>query len=710
MQPLTQIVAALALMLTAVGWMLSLIRRPEWHGTNRTREAVFALVILLVLLAWRWPALFSPAELNPDESQLAAGALTLANDPVFWRSVDGTTSGPLNYYVLMPLLALDGLPVLFATRLTGLLLVWFSLVLSFALLRRAVGFPAAVLGFLPAWLFFSLTTDTDFVHYSSEHVSLALTAAAGLLLWTSRPPTGVPGGWRWLLAGFCAGLLPWAKLQAAPVAATFAAGAVVFAAASKNTPWAARLRAVFQFAASSLAPSGIFLTMILGTGQFSHFFESYVLNNIAYAAGGQAMGKALLGLWPTLTLTWSFPAFWVAVTSLTVAGVMLGLFKLRPPSRFFWAALVAVLAAIFAALFPRQSFSHYLLFLILPGSWLAAAAAQSVWDSHPSHRNLFITLALIPALGFPTAARLFAAHPLAFTPILEAGLPPELRIARLVSQFAEPGDTLAVWGWAPRIHVEARLPQATRDGNCFRQIHPSAQRDAYYFPRFMEDLRRSRPALFVDAVGPGLLLYSNRADAGHEVFPALKEYVDRHYTLLADAHGARVYARRDLIASRPTATRRAEREIHALHLRGETHAPLPTSQLPRRWVYGRETIHLQTPGELTLVLDGDETEFFFDYGFEPAAYTQGDTNGAEITIEFVPPAGSPEIIFRRMLDPKASSGDRGVLRGRVRLPTSVAGASLHIRSLPGPYNNNAWDWVFLTAPRFSRTLAGGAIP
>lgn len=710
MQPLTQPVAALALTLAAVGWMLFLIRRPAWHGANRTREAVFALVILLVLLAWRWPALFSPAELNPDESQLAAGALTLANDPVFWRSVDGTTSGPLNYYVLMPLLALDGLPVLFATRLTGLLLVWFSLVLSFALLRRAVGFPAAVFGFLPAWLFFSLTTDIDFVHYSSEHASLALTAAAGLLLWTSRSPPGVPGGWRWLLAGFCAGLLPWAKLQAAPLAAAFAVGAVVLAAAAKNAPWAVRLRAVLKFAASSLAPTGIFLTMVLGTGQSSHFFESYVLNNIAYATGGQAMWKALVGLWPTLTFTWSFPAFLVAVAALTAAGIVLGLAKLRPPSRFFWAALVAVVAAIIAIVFPRQSFSHYLLFLILPGSWLAAASAQSAWDALPSHRILFIPLALIPVLGFPMAARLLSPHPLAFTAVSQAETPPELRIARLVSQFAEPGDTLAVWGWAPRIHVAARLSQATRDGNCFRQIHPSTQRDAYYFPRFMEDLRRSRPALFVDAVGPGLLFFSNRADAGHEIFPALKEYVEQRYTLLADAHGARVYARRDLIASRTLATRRAQREIHAMHLRGETFAPLPESQLPRRWVYGLEVIHLQTPGELSLALDGDETEFFFDYGFEPAAYTQGDTNGAEITIEFSPPAGSPEIIFRRMLDPKASSGDRGLLRGRVRLPPSAPGASLHVRSLPGPHNNNAWDWVFLTAPRFSRTLLSESSP
>ena len=53
----------------------------------------------LFLLAWRWPFLLQASEYNPDESQLLAGALTLTRDPVFWRSVDGTTSGPLNFYL-----------------------------------------------------------------------------------------------------------------------------------------------------------------------------------------------------------------------------------------------------------------------------------------------------------------------------------------------------------------------------------------------------------------------------------------------------------------------------------------------------------------------------------------------------------------------------------------------------------------------------------
>ena len=79
--------------------------RQESAGRAGPRHATAwhdAAVLFLFLFAWRWPFLLVASEFNPDESQLIAGTITLAHDPVFWRSVDGTTSGPLNFYVLLP--------------------------------------------------------------------------------------------------------------------------------------------------------------------------------------------------------------------------------------------------------------------------------------------------------------------------------------------------------------------------------------------------------------------------------------------------------------------------------------------------------------------------------------------------------------------------------------------------------------------------------
>jgi hypothetical protein len=63
-------------------------------------KAYLALSMLL-LLVMRLPVIVFNRELNPDESQMLSHAITLFQDPVYWRSVDGTTIGPLDNYLLV---------------------------------------------------------------------------------------------------------------------------------------------------------------------------------------------------------------------------------------------------------------------------------------------------------------------------------------------------------------------------------------------------------------------------------------------------------------------------------------------------------------------------------------------------------------------------------------------------------------------------------
>ena len=86
------------------------------------------------VLLFRWPT-FSLMECDPDESQAIAGAMRLAQDPVFWRSIDGTTHGPLLYYPLL-LPKMIGLNIDYgAARLVGLLAEMASVLFLYASLR-----------------------------------------------------------------------------------------------------------------------------------------------------------------------------------------------------------------------------------------------------------------------------------------------------------------------------------------------------------------------------------------------------------------------------------------------------------------------------------------------------------------------------------------------------------------------------------------------
>src|SRR5580693_4149491 len=58
---------------------------------------IYCAAVLLCLAAFHWPFLLDNQELqDPDESQLIAAAITLNHDPLFFRSVDGATCGPID--------------------------------------------------------------------------------------------------------------------------------------------------------------------------------------------------------------------------------------------------------------------------------------------------------------------------------------------------------------------------------------------------------------------------------------------------------------------------------------------------------------------------------------------------------------------------------------------------------------------------------------
>src|SRR5262249_47968964 len=97
--------------------------------TRDSTDWGWGLLVFLLLFAGRWPGFFRTREYNLDESHLLAGAMTLRHDFLFWRSVDGGTGGPLDFYALMPAGWLLGSDNYVSARLTALLLLAGALLL-----------------------------------------------------------------------------------------------------------------------------------------------------------------------------------------------------------------------------------------------------------------------------------------------------------------------------------------------------------------------------------------------------------------------------------------------------------------------------------------------------------------------------------------------------------------------------------------------------
>ncbi len=520
-------------------------RRVDWR---------FALLMLVFLLGWRWTPLFEIRDLNPDESGMLAGAITLRHDPVFWRSVDGLTSGPLNFYALLPLNLL-GVPLnYFGARLTALLMVFGALSAIYAMLRSTYGTRIARVAILPALVFFAAATDVDFVHYSSEHPSLLFAGVGSWLLWSYRPrPDDAPGAvrWPWLVGGAVVGLMPWAKLQSSPPALALALWGAWLAFSNFGQPLRARIVQIAKLAAATIAPSLVFLLAVATAGVFEHFYRSYLLDNLTFVDRGLGYGEVTSLLLRVWQFTWHYPIFFLGALVLVVVAAVERLVRRKPPGPIVRASLAFTLVAFWVTLTPGRGFHHYVLYTVLPlATWTGAAYADMAVALTRRRAQIalavvFIALAAAPML---VVRVVYARIPLIYGHFEDYWRHPYDAVGQVLVKYRRDGDTLGLWGWYSHAYVQAGLPQAQREAESEHQLRNWPLRDTYFRPKYMEDLQRNNPALFVDAVGPGAFCFTDRAKEAHETFRQLRRFVRENYTLAADEGHARVYVRNDRYA------------------------------------------------------------------------------------------------------------------------------------------------------------------
>ena len=545
------------LTLAGIGPVLASLLTPalEKSFSRFSPRWLFVALIFAVFLAFRWPLFFVGEELNPDESQLIAGGITLQSDPIYWRSVDGTTHGPLDAY---PLLAarLFGLPVGFGSaRLIGSLMLIAAILSIYLTLSGYYGEAMGRLGCLPAFCFFAFNTFWDFVHYSSEHAPVLLLGIGAMLLALdlAKPTERISFSWQWFGGGIILGAVPLAKLQGAPIAAALLATGAIIDLCSGGVGLVCRFRRLgFLFLGTAAVPI-ILVLVTVGAGQAEYAWKTYVVQNLYYTGDRHySPAEMLRRFWDYADIGTGFYAFaagmaaFAAITLLRAVTFPLSSLRLLTLSGVF---LFVSLAAILA---PGRQYTHYLILLIIPATLFAGCLMGSWWQQTKDQPGTtvmrwFLLAAFIGILLWPQInSRTSQPHPYLskLSAYAKTPVPP---VVQQILRYARPGETLGQWGWMCRYYVLTGLRQATRIAHTNQEIQYSPQIE-FYRAHYLSDLKRNRPPVFIDTVGPGNFVFQDRA-SGHESFPALRDYIAQNYNLVADTDGTRVYARKDRLTS-----------------------------------------------------------------------------------------------------------------------------------------------------------------
>ena len=543
--------------------------------------ALWAFSIAAIVIAWRWPFL-SHYELNVDESQDIAAALTLLTDPRYWQSTDTMTHGPLISYVLtLPQLLGGMIPDYGSARLVGLVLMIGSLLCLNGVFYAIFARNRARLFLAPAVLMVAFITTADFLAYNGEHLPIFLCAAAAYCAVRARQSeTRYAIGFN-MLTGLILGLMPWAKIQGLPMAAIIGLLTIL----SQWKPFGNLERRESQARIGSLCLAATIPTLgtliyVFSTGIESYFFHSYFIWIAEYSATQPLEHKQSLLhnlLWPLEFYRAEAFAFWLVLsTVIGIAGLIYAkyLHRFSATPALLWSSALVFAASYFAVCRPERNYEHYLLFLQFPLCFLVATLWNQLFDFARSEAGgkyyrpvvaTFITLNLaIPTTGALLSHARF--NPLIGDPVVRSAYTApwhspkqsqeradDQNVARAIRRYIRQGEPVAVWGWAAKYNALASAPQATRDAITFRVKNQHGHFDPFFYAAYLEDLDRNKPAVFVDASG-AQSLYKKRL--APEEFPELQKRLDERYRVVDRVKNVFIYVRKDRVSdSVPTVSR-----------------------------------------------------------------------------------------------------------------------------------------------------------
>jgi hypothetical protein len=544
--------------------LLFYLRRKNDTNSWLRRDALFMGCILTGVFLMRIPVL-AYAHLDVDESDWLVGAATFYRDPYFWLSVDGTTSGPLSIIPLSLIPLFGGTLSYFSVRLFALLVYLLpGLLFTYLGLRNMCGRPIADMIIIPLAGIVALAQNLN--AYNGEFPILFLTALS-FYLYSITYKGRYTGAFYWL-AGFVVGLFAYSKPQAIPVGAIIALCYLWKLYAQQQSRTVSTL-----FVVGGLSPSILVSLYLTATGLWTDFINSYIVNNLFYGGAEGAFGNPYsLGtiLSKMLDYLISQPeyTFWMLtglVSFLVGTAAVLTQRKVlgKELSRELVVALAVLGVAFYCTIKPHTFFYHYQNMLLVPIAWLAGVVTLAAYGLV---KNLGMTRANLSSLGVGVAVPVFFLMTLVISSIQAIGhtiAPSQLiggkgdirsKEARIIAQYADPNEKLAVWGWNTPLFVDTQLLQGTRDGHTHYHMSPIKLQD-YYLERYVSDLKRNKPKVVVETFqGYSALTFGadGRQEFGLENYPIVYNYVKEHYVLKEDIGGmTRVFVRKPIPASVP---------------------------------------------------------------------------------------------------------------------------------------------------------------
>ena len=516
-------------------------------------DSVMLALSFGTLLLLRLPTLAYNREINPDESQMITQGLTLTIDPIYFRSVDGTTIGPLDSYALI-IPSWIGLPYDYiSARLLAFVLISLSLLFLYKAARQWFGLMPARLALLPVIFVLGMTQNNDLLSYCSELVPLFLLSTGTWLF--SKIDTQTQPGYRTLfLIGLVIGMVPLGKIQGMPVAAVLGLFVGISLIRSPIV-WRLIVSRLLMLSLSALIVPAAFIGMAWVNGLHNDFWLFYIEGNLRYG-GNTNHWRNILNFPRHMAKGEEFG--WLILFAILLTVVAIGRYAItrqRPLLTRVWAVRfgfigLSLLAAFYAITRTGTQFVHYFFFMLGP-LFMLVALGWKIMLLRKENSAIRLAPLLVPTLFLALIVGKSALNYNRNVPLnaypnddQESFSTPQPPIVQQIRKYAKEGEPLVVWGWRCDYYVSTKMPQGTAENHSERCVFGSSMTHVYQ-QRYLNNFLRSVPPVFVDAVGNESHWIIDRKTQGHEIIKPLAAFVKARYQYMGLYNDARLYVRND---------------------------------------------------------------------------------------------------------------------------------------------------------------------
>lgn len=502
-------------------------------NTNIFNSIIFIFIFSFIFI-FRVDSLLFNLPMNPDEAERITNAVRILHYGYTWNSVDGYSSGPLNSIILLWPKIFNIDVTYFTVRVTSIYLFSSIIFIIFNIFRNAVNTLFALIIISPLLSFYAFTKSGEFLHYSSEQLSVFFIVFAIYLCFRLSQLQPFKRYLQIILVGLIIGAIPFAKLQAVPVAIILWCWIVYQILI--NYKMNRSLNEIYVFMISFLLPSLFFLFPLLINNEISHFYNSYILWALNYVSEPLNFNNFV----NLLTHDVGINIFNLYIQSTLFLFAILMIFSKsfssKESKKTIWLVILIVLSSYYIVIKPGRSFPHYIHFFIPILIIVLGFQFEMILKAF---RSMLIKILIYLGILFIFSNQLFLMYK-------QYGEKETIQnLKTLLNSFnslvhnknlydfltinKSENISLLTWGWMSDYYINKNIIPASREGMNQNQILNSNLQQ-YFQNRLINDINESKPNIIIDAVYKGAFGFANNEKYGIKSFNELSTIINNNYT------------------------------------------------------------------------------------------------------------------------------------------------------------------------------------